>query len=169
MPAQGGKPEDGAKKADGGDEEAADGEDAAVVSTGVKLRKVGKREGVDQPTAVFRAPKSGPEVDQPTTMLKVGDAKPKPEAEDEPEAEKGAGGESEAERTSKFVPLRGLDGPAAVKPKPAEPKPRRPRRRRRGPRPPCRRPPRPPTRRPRCPPPSAPPSSRCRRWTCSPS
>ncbi|MCG5121767.1 D-alanyl-D-alanine carboxypeptidase [Streptomyces sp. T7(2022)] len=123
VPAQGGKPEDGAKKADGGDEEAADGEDAAVVSTGVKLRKVGKREGVDQPTAVFRAPKSGPEVDQPTTMLKVGDAKPKPEAKDEPEAEKGAGGESEAERTSKFVPLRGLDGPAAVKPKPAEPKP----------------------------------------------
>ncbi|OWA12860.1 D-alanyl-D-alanine carboxypeptidase [Streptomyces sp. CS227] len=121
VPAQGGRPEDGAKKAGGGDGEAADGEDAAVVSTGVKLRKVGKREGVDQPTAVFRAPKSGPEVDQPTTMLKVGDAKP--EAEDEPEAEKGAGGESEAERTSKFVPLRGLDGPAAVKPKPAEPKP----------------------------------------------
>ncbi|MGN0119265.1 MAG: serine hydrolase, partial [Streptomyces albidoflavus] len=123
VPAQGGKPAGGAEKADGGDEEAADGEDAAVVSTGVKLRKVGKREGVDQPTAVFRAPKSGPEVDQPTTMLKVGDAKPKPEAEDEPEAEKGAGGESEAERTSKFVPLRGLDGPAAVKPKPAEAKP----------------------------------------------
>ncbi|MEY6567361.1 serine hydrolase [Streptomyces sp. PGLac3x] len=121
VPAQGGKPEGGAEKADGGDEEAADGEDAAVVSTGVKLRKVGKREGVDQPTAVFRAPKSGPEVDQPTTMLKVGDAK----AKDEPEAgkgEKGAGGESEAERTSKFVPLRGLEGPAAVKPKPAEPK-----------------------------------------------
>ncbi|MFI1313372.1 serine hydrolase [Streptomyces albidoflavus] len=132
VPAQGGKPEDGAKKADAGDGKAADGEDAAVVSTGVKLRKVGKREGVDQPTAVFRAPKSGPEVDQPTTMLKVGDAKPEPkdEAKNEPKpedepgkAEKGAGGESEAERTSKFVPLRGLDGPAAVKPKPAEPKP----------------------------------------------
>ncbi|MGW9582092.1 serine hydrolase [Streptomyces albidoflavus] len=128
VPAQGGKPAGGAEKADGGDEEAADGEDAAVVSTGVKLRKVGKREGVDQPTAVFRAPKSGPEVDQPTTMLKVGET----EAEDEKgeKAEKGGkagkgavGGESEAERTSKFVPLRGLDGPAAVKPKPAEPKP----------------------------------------------
>ncbi|MEU0120869.1 serine hydrolase [Streptomyces albidoflavus] len=128
VPVQGGKPEDGAEKADEGDGEAADGEDAAVVSTGVKLRKVGKREGVDQPTAVFRAPKSGPEVDQPTTMLKVGDAKPEPKDEAKPEdepgkAEKGAGGESEAERTSKFVPLRGLDGPAAVKPKPAEPKP----------------------------------------------
>ncbi|MEU6362098.1 serine hydrolase [Streptomyces albidoflavus] len=128
VPAQGGKPAGGAEKADGGDEEAADGEDAAVVSTGVKLRKVGKREGVDQPTAVFRAPKSGPEVDQPTTMLKVGETKA--EDEDEAEDEKGekggkgaAGGESEAERTSKFVPLRGLDGPAAVKPKPAEPKP----------------------------------------------
>ncbi|MEU6111634.1 serine hydrolase [Streptomyces albidoflavus] len=122
VPAQGGKPDGGDEKADEGDGEAADGEDAAVVSTGVKLRKVGKREGVDQPTAVFRAPKSGPEVDQPTTMLKVGDAKPKDESEAE-KAEKGAGGESEAERTSKFVPLRGLDGPAAVKPKPAGPKP----------------------------------------------
>ncbi|MFD4304242.1 serine hydrolase [Streptomyces albidoflavus] len=129
VPAQGGKPAGGAEKADGGDEEAADGEDAAVVSTGVKLRKVGKREGVDQPTAVFRAPKSGPEVDQPTTMLKVGETKAEDEAEDE-KGEKGgkagkgaAGGESEAERTSKFVPLRGLDGPAAVKPKPAEAKP----------------------------------------------
>lgn len=128
VPAQGGKPAGGAEKADGGDEEAADGEDAAVVSTGVKLRKVGKREGVDQPTAVFRAPKSGPEVDQPTTMLKVGETKA--EDEQDEQAEKGgkagkgaAGGESEAERTSKFVPLRGLDGPAAVKPKPAEPKP----------------------------------------------
>ncbi|MEV6460254.1 D-alanyl-D-alanine carboxypeptidase [Streptomyces albidoflavus] len=128
VPAQGGKPAGGAEKADGGDEEAADGEDAAVVSTGVKLRKVGKREGVDQPTAVFRAPKSGPEVDQPTTMLKVGETKA--EDEDEAEGEKGgkagkgaARGESEAERTSKFVPLRGLDGPAAVKPKPAEAKP----------------------------------------------
>ncbi|MFD7887494.1 serine hydrolase [Streptomyces albidoflavus] len=126
VPAQGGKPAGGAEKADGGDEEAADGEDAAVVSTGVKLRKVGKREGVDQPTAVFRAPKSGPEVDQPTTMLKVGETKAEDEAEDEKgeKAGKGAaGGESEAERTSKFVPLRGLDGPAAVKPKPAEAKP----------------------------------------------
>ncbi|MFC9018940.1 serine hydrolase [Streptomyces albidoflavus] len=130
VPAQGGKPAGGAEKADGGDEEAADGEDAAVVSTGVKLRKVGKREGVDQPTAVFRAPKSGPEVDQPTTMLKVGETKAEDEDEKDEQAEKGgkagkgaAGGESEAERTSKFVPLRGLDGPAAVKPKPAEAKP----------------------------------------------
>ncbi|MFC9302331.1 serine hydrolase [Streptomyces albidoflavus] len=124
VPAQGGKPAGGAEKADGGDEEAADGEDAAVVSTGVKLRKVGKREGVDQPTAVFRAPKSGPEVDQPTTMLKVGETKAEDEDEKGEKAGKGAvGGESEAERTSKFVPLRGLDGPAAVKPKPAEAKP----------------------------------------------
>ncbi|WP_257005249.1 serine hydrolase [Streptomyces albidoflavus] len=127
-PAEGGKTGGGAEKADGGDEEAADGEDAAVVSTGVKLRKVGKREGVDQPTAVFRAPKAGPEVDQPTTMLKVGETKAEDEAEVEQaekggKAGKGAGGESEAERTSKFVPLRGLDGPAAVKPKPAEAKP----------------------------------------------
>ncbi|MFD7437604.1 D-alanyl-D-alanine carboxypeptidase [Streptomyces sp. NPDC059861] len=60
----------------------------------------------DQPTAVFRAVK--PAVDQPTTMLKLGDArKPAPKPE------------SEAERTSKFVALKPLDDPSTRKPPPA--------------------------------------------------
>ncbi|MET7699181.1 serine hydrolase [Streptomyces sp. NPDC005485] len=72
---------------------------------------------VDQPTAVFKAPRR-PAVDQPTTMLKLGDVKPpadkatdkaKPTPTPEPEAE--------AERTSKFVALKPLDEPAPPKPK----------------------------------------------------
>ncbi len=60
---------------------------------------------VDQPTAVFKAPR--PPVDQPTTMLKLG--KPAPENKPEPKPE------AEAERTSKFVALKPLDEP---RPKP---------------------------------------------------
>ncbi|MGB9996764.1 D-alanyl-D-alanine carboxypeptidase [Streptomyces pseudogriseolus] len=56
---------------------------------------------VDQPTAVFRAPRpAGPGVDQPTTMLKLGDAA----------AARQGSGAAEAERTSKFVALK--DDPA---------------------------------------------------------
>ncbi|MFJ8598421.1 D-alanyl-D-alanine carboxypeptidase [Streptomyces shenzhenensis] len=65
--------------------------------------------GVDQPTAVFkavRAPK-GPQVDQPTTMLKVGGTK------------KPAAPAADAERTSKFVALKALDDPATRRPGPA--------------------------------------------------
>lgn len=51
---------------------------------------------VDQPTAVFRAPRpSAPAVDQPTTMLKLGDAAARTDAR-----------AAEAERTSKFVALK---------------------------------------------------------------
>ncbi|MCI3272386.1 D-alanyl-D-alanine carboxypeptidase [Streptomyces cylindrosporus] len=59
----------------------------------------GRGKGVDQPTAVFKRPK--PQVDQPTTMLKLGDIKADPE------------------RTSKFVALKPLDDPATKKPRPA--------------------------------------------------
>ncbi|MFJ7149547.1 D-alanyl-D-alanine carboxypeptidase, partial [Streptomyces sp. NPDC100445] len=64
--------------------------------------------GVDQATAVFKAvrPKK-PEVDQPTTMLKLG-GKPKPP-------------ESEAERTSKFVALRDDMRPAGKASAPTSP------------------------------------------------
>ncbi|MFE7109221.1 D-alanyl-D-alanine carboxypeptidase [Streptomyces sp. NPDC057600] len=67
--------------------------------------------GIDQPTAIFRAPTAptAPHVDQPTTALKIPPIEPKPE--------------SAAERTSKFVPLRGDD----VRPAPAAtPAPRKP-------------------------------------------
>ncbi|MGW1105548.1 serine hydrolase [Streptomyces sp. NPDC002540] len=71
----------------------------------------GKRGG-DQPTAVFRAPAAA-KVDQPTTALKITQPASKPDAESKPE--------SAAERTSKFVPLRGDE----VRPAPA-PAPRKP-------------------------------------------
>ncbi|MDK0520102.1 serine hydrolase [Streptomyces sp. ML-6] len=66
---------------------------------------------VDQPTAIFRAPTAA-RVDQPTTALKVisPDSKQASESASKPE--------SSAERTSKFVPLRGDD----VRPAPAAPR-----------------------------------------------
>lgn len=68
-----------------------------------------KPPAVDQATAVFKAVK--PPVDQPTQMLKSLGSKPA-----------GAGkAESDAERTSKFVPLKGFDSGAPAKPK-AQPK-----------------------------------------------
>ncbi len=61
------------------------------------------KDAVDQPTAVFKAVRpSARGVDQPTTMLKLGDAAAAPE--------------SDAERTSKFVALRHPDDPATRKP-----------------------------------------------------
>ncbi|MGX1513138.1 D-alanyl-D-alanine carboxypeptidase [Streptomyces collinus] len=81
---------------------------------------------VDQPTAVFKAPRlGGPAVDQPTTMLKLGDAaaasKKAEKAEKAGKAEKAekagtAGPGDDAERTSKFVALRNPDDPANRKP-----------------------------------------------------
>ncbi|WP_406444380.1 D-alanyl-D-alanine carboxypeptidase [Streptomyces sp. NBC_01613] len=74
---------------------------------GADAKKTTPRDGeakrVDQPTAVFKRP--APQVDQPTTMLKLGGA---PKAPKTPE--------SAAERTSKFVALKPLDEPPAKKP-----------------------------------------------------
>ncbi|MGA5020660.1 D-alanyl-D-alanine carboxypeptidase [Streptomyces sp. FW42] len=70
-----------------------DGETDGAKDTG---ETAGTDAPVDQPTAVFRAPRpAGPEVDQPTTMLKLGDA-----------AARTGGRTAEAERTSKFVALK---------------------------------------------------------------
>ncbi|MFF8592530.1 D-alanyl-D-alanine carboxypeptidase [Streptomyces sp. NPDC015220] len=84
---------------------------------------------VDQPTAVFKAPK--PPVDQPTTMLKLGGDKKdgkkgeekseekgdrKPGQRAERTGEKKSAPESDAERTSKFVALKPLDAPETRKP-----------------------------------------------------
>ncbi|MEU3279870.1 D-alanyl-D-alanine carboxypeptidase [Streptomyces antibioticus] len=68
---------------------------------------------VDQPTAVFKAPRPKPAVDQPTTMLKLGGAA-KPAEADKPdeatkpaEADKPEASAPEADRrTSKFVALK---------------------------------------------------------------
>lgn len=67
-------------------------------------------EAVDRPTAVFKTTRR-PAVDQPTTMLKLGDVKPSGKAAGEP-ADKPAAkapAPSDAERTSRFVPLRAPD------------------------------------------------------------
>ncbi|MCX2925603.1 D-alanyl-D-alanine carboxypeptidase [Streptomyces sp. NEAU-W12] len=83
----------------------------------------------DQPTAVFKAPRpSASAVDQPTTMLKLGDAakgtgtadEAEAEAEDKDKAEDkaGAGSDptSDPRRTGTFVPLKDLDDPETRKP-----------------------------------------------------
>ncbi|MER6284505.1 D-alanyl-D-alanine carboxypeptidase [Streptomyces sviceus] len=67
---------------------------------------------VDQPTAVFKAPR--PAVDQPTTMLKLGkapEAEREPKPEDKPESKPAPKPEADAERTSRFVALKALDEP----------------------------------------------------------
>ncbi|SCF58848.1 D-alanyl-D-alanine carboxypeptidase [Streptomyces sp. Ncost-T10-10d] len=116
---------------DDASEDAEDSEDAAASEADAantadadsKAGKAGKpgkpdtaedKRGIDQPTAVFRAPAAA-EVDQPTTALKIIPPTSKPDsgAESKPE--------SAAERTSKFVPLRGDD----IRPAPA-PAPRKP-------------------------------------------
>ncbi|MGV9286582.1 D-alanyl-D-alanine carboxypeptidase [Streptomyces sp. NPDC003719] len=83
---------------------------------------------VDQPTAVFKAvrPPAKPSVDQPTTMLKLGDAGKKGGETDKPgkadKPDEAGTPETEAERTSKFVALRQPDDPATRKPpRPAQP------------------------------------------------
>ncbi|MFJ1846380.1 D-alanyl-D-alanine carboxypeptidase family protein [Streptomyces sp. NPDC088146] len=80
------------------------------------------KRGVDQPTAVFRAP-AADKIDQPTTALKITPPVPKPDSGSKPE--------SAAEQTSKFVPLRGDDVRPAPAPAPASapapaPAPRKP-------------------------------------------
>ncbi|MFG2679291.1 D-alanyl-D-alanine carboxypeptidase [Streptomyces sp. NPDC048392] len=78
---------------------------------GVSAGEVGERQ-VDQPTAVFKAPR--PAVDQATTTLKLGDA-----AAASRKGGQGAGAgrsDGDAERTSKFVALRHPDDPATRKP-----------------------------------------------------
>ncbi|GGT52751.1 hypothetical protein GCM10010243_33830 [Streptomyces matensis] len=94
--------QDGDGKTDGGKGTTKDrGADTGGGETsGTGAKGTGKAAGadapVDQPTAVFRAPRpSAPAVDQPTTMLKLGDAAARTDAR-----------AAEAERTSKFVALK---------------------------------------------------------------
>ncbi|MFV8187293.1 D-alanyl-D-alanine carboxypeptidase, partial [Streptomyces sp. AF1B] len=71
------------------------------------------RKPVDQPTAIFKRPPAKPQVDQPTTMLKLGDV---PKAPEKRAPEKKAPEPPAAERTSKFVALKPLDEPGARQP-----------------------------------------------------
>ncbi|MET9786237.1 D-alanyl-D-alanine carboxypeptidase [Streptomyces canus] len=94
------------------DEPGDDGE--APEDGGAGDAEVSDKPPVDQPTAVFKAPR--PPVDQPTTMLKLGKAA---EAAAEPkDADAPRKPETPAERTSKFVALKGLDEPRESRPKP---------------------------------------------------
>ncbi|MET9456084.1 D-alanyl-D-alanine carboxypeptidase [Streptomyces canus] len=78
---------------------------------------VSDKRPVDQPTAVFKAPR--PPVDQPTTMLKLGKAADAAEAPAEPkDADAPRKPETPAERTSKFVALKALDERRESRPKP---------------------------------------------------
>ncbi|MFF7545161.1 D-alanyl-D-alanine carboxypeptidase [Streptomyces canus] len=78
---------------------------------------VSDKRPVDQPTAVFKAPR--PPVDQPTTMLKLGKAADAAEVPAEPkDADAPRKPETPAERTSRFVALKALDEPRESRPKP---------------------------------------------------
>ncbi|MFI9646740.1 serine hydrolase [Streptomyces sp. NPDC052040] len=114
----GGSAESGSGDAKSGDDEGSEGDD----------------EHVDQPTAVFKAPRR-PAVDQPTTMLKLGGAaKPSEksdkadkagkadESEKSGKSESKPAPESDTERTSKFVALKSLDEPKTSPSKTAPPK-----------------------------------------------
>ncbi|WP_437028117.1 D-alanyl-D-alanine carboxypeptidase [Streptomyces sp. enrichment culture] len=96
--------------------EAGAGPDAESRAEGPSRRAGGddREPPVDQPTAVFKAPRiSERGVDQPTTMLKIGDAA----AAAKKDAKDAKGGQDgDAERTSKFVALRSPDDPATRKP-----------------------------------------------------
>ncbi|MCX5256457.1 D-alanyl-D-alanine carboxypeptidase [Streptomyces canus] len=94
------------------------GDDEAPVGGGSDGAGVSDKRPVDQPTAVFKAPR--PPVDQPTTMLKLGKAADAADAKTaEPkDADAPRKPETPAERTSKFVALKALDEPRESRPKP---------------------------------------------------
>ncbi|MFF8953777.1 D-alanyl-D-alanine carboxypeptidase [Streptomyces sp. NPDC014940] len=124
-----------AAKAAAAPPDASQGSRTADGASGAKASPAGAgagAKGVDQPTTAFKSvrPKK-PEVDQPTTMLKLGTAKPKPEG-----AAKAPAGPAapDAERASTFVPLRNPDltaptsavpqvGPERTTQQPLPPKP----------------------------------------------
>ncbi|MFI6050818.1 serine hydrolase [Streptomyces violascens] len=106
-------PSEAEPKAEPSDIEAGSEADGASPAEGGA--KPAEPKGVDQPTAVFRAP-APPAVDQPTAMLKL------PEPKREPAGERP--GDRDAERTSQFIPLRSDDagaGTAAPAKNPAAP------------------------------------------------
>ncbi|MFF4659363.1 D-alanyl-D-alanine carboxypeptidase [Streptomyces sp. NPDC001381] len=78
-------------------EEDGDKRDEAAESDDSPASPASDRSPVDQPTAIFKAPRPKPTIDQPTTMLKLGDAaRPKPAPEDEPADDRPAADKPEA-------------------------------------------------------------------------
>lgn len=115
-PGTGTRTDDAARTAPAKGQESADAKGAATAEEAAPKR------AVDQPTAVFKAPRR-PRVDQPTTALKVPPAprsKPEPEAEPEPSK---PGPKADVPRSSTFVPLRADDvrSPAEAKSQAAAP------------------------------------------------
>ncbi|KUN07158.1 D-alanyl-D-alanine carboxypeptidase [Streptomyces yokosukanensis] len=94
--------------AGGGDTDAEDEAEAAKPAEAPQA--TAPRAAVDQPTAVFKAVKPK-QVDQPTTMLKLGGASgtKTPKTPSTPKSDS----ESDSERTSKFVALKNDMAPAA--------------------------------------------------------
>ncbi|GAA3499870.1 D-alanyl-D-alanine carboxypeptidase [Streptomyces prasinosporus] len=113
-------------------------EDAPAKGNATDTDAAESKDPVDQPTAVFRTGRpSAPPVDQPTTLLKLGDA---PAGPDDASADGDGGdggdggdagstgaasgdkrpsgdkGESESERTSRFVALKEFDDPGTRRP-----------------------------------------------------
>ncbi|MGW7378697.1 D-alanyl-D-alanine carboxypeptidase [Streptomyces sp. NPDC054794] len=115
------EPKDTATRKPAADPRAADGEDdpqgppaaddeARTGGSGGNTAADGGAKAVDQPTAVFKAVRPKPQVDQPTTMLKLGDTKKPPAPK--PPASTPKAPPSDPERTSKFVALKPLDDQA---------------------------------------------------------
>ncbi|MDJ1644686.1 serine hydrolase [Streptomyces pakalii] len=104
-------------KTESGSESAADSEPATADASDLR--------GIDQPTAIFKAVKPADRVDQATTALKLPprEDEPKDEPKGGAEAKPGAKPETEAERTSTFVPLRSDDVRTAPAPRKPEPEP----------------------------------------------
>jgi D-alanyl-D-alanine carboxypeptidase len=131
---------DDESRAEGKPEGEGEGEDRAAA----EAEQAEAKQAVDQPTAVFRAPRP-PAVDQPTTMLKLGGAaapratEPADRAESagtdraesagtdragtdaEPAGKALADPPAPSERTSRFVALKPLDEHAPAKPPAAAP------------------------------------------------
>ncbi|MFD7066029.1 serine hydrolase [Streptomyces sp. NPDC059913] len=114
-----GKDKAGDDAADAGDKRA----DARADADADTDTDTDDKRGVDQPTAIFRAP--APRVDQPTTALKIAppESKAATKSGTKPDAKADAESASKPEgapgRTSTFVPLRGDDVPQAKTPTPA--------------------------------------------------
>lgn len=105
--------------------ESPDGERAAGAADGPGSPGDSEDDGrpVDHPTAVFRAPRpSAPAVDQPTTMLKLGDTANPPKRTGKGADAPVRPAETDAERTSKFVALRHPDDPTTRKAPPEAPR-----------------------------------------------
>ncbi|WP_446447328.1 D-alanyl-D-alanine carboxypeptidase [Streptomyces broussonetiae] len=97
-------------EAEAEDKSGAEAEDAPADAPKAEAEDKGGAEAVDQPTAVFKAVRQ-PQVDQPTTMLKLGGApkspkSPKTDQESPKPDQAGKTDQADPERTSKFVALK---------------------------------------------------------------